>query len=258
MPTVFSRPPRPGLLIAAAGRQAARGSTPSPATCRPCCAGLPHNVTTEMDLELWRLAERIRADADVGRGVRERRRRDRWPARTGPARCPPSPSTVWRNSSPLRAPGRRRDRPRHAPLGRRPDATSSACSPTTCGSTTRTCAPDRAFARGAAEARGDDRRRWSRAPGSRGRLRGSAGRRSRWAGHGSSPACARARSIYLIAVLAAMRAQLARSARELAAHGRARRRRRRVLPRPAPRSDAGLAGETCATVVAAAAPGVRA
>ena len=34
--------------------------------------GLPHNVTTEMDLELWQATTRIAEDPDVGRGVRLR------------------------------------------------------------------------------------------------------------------------------------------------------------------------------------------
>lgn len=33
--------------------------------------GLPHNPTTEMDLELWALASRIQADAAVAQAVRE-------------------------------------------------------------------------------------------------------------------------------------------------------------------------------------------
>jgi len=33
--------------------------------------GLPHNVTTEMDLQLWGLASRIRADADAAAALRE-------------------------------------------------------------------------------------------------------------------------------------------------------------------------------------------
>ena len=65
----------PGALLAPAA--------PTRRPARRCCAALPHNVTTEMDLELWRLAERIRADpasaaahatraGDLARGVPRR------------------------------------------------------------------------------------------------------------------------------------------------------------------------------------------
>ena len=42
--------------------------------------GLPHNPTTEMDLELWTLAERVQADAVATQTVRETP-----PERVGPA-----------------------------------------------------------------------------------------------------------------------------------------------------------------------------
>ena len=83
--------------------------------------GLPNNVTTEMDLELWRLTVRIRGDraaaemlasaatADLAREVHRRH----------PAACPAGRSC--RVSRQVRPPSGRRDRSRHAPLVRRPE-----------------------------------------------------------------------------------------------------------------------------------------
>ncbi|MCX6498698.1 MAG: PEP-utilizing enzyme, partial [Arthrobacter sp.] len=50
-------------LLAAAGRLL--GAAAGPGALQPVLRGLPNNVTTEMDLALWHLAEAIRADADA-------------------------------------------------------------------------------------------------------------------------------------------------------------------------------------------------
>ena len=111
---------------------------PTPDEVQQILRGLPHNVTTEMDLELWRLADadpratrpRRRAFADgppselarpIARGHAARRSR-----RTG--------STA---SWPVRPPGGRRDRPRHAALVRRPQPPDRRGGATICGWTTR-------------------------------------------------------------------------------------------------------------------------
>ncbi len=62
MPTVFS-PAAAGLLILRMARNAL-GDLAQPGDLQTVLRGLPNNVTTEMDLELWRLTERIRDDAD--------------------------------------------------------------------------------------------------------------------------------------------------------------------------------------------------
>lgn len=56
------------LLAGLAGRIA--GDAVAPAQLQEVQRGLPHNVTTEMDLLLWSLATRIAADADAARLVR--------------------------------------------------------------------------------------------------------------------------------------------------------------------------------------------
>ena len=52
------------------GGQARWAPTPRPGDLATVLRGLPHNVTTEMDLDLWRLATRIRADADAANVIR--------------------------------------------------------------------------------------------------------------------------------------------------------------------------------------------
>ncbi len=46
------------------------GSDARPGELETVLRGLPHNVTTEMDLELWRLATRVRADAEAAELIR--------------------------------------------------------------------------------------------------------------------------------------------------------------------------------------------
>jgi pyruvate,water dikinase len=62
-PVVPNTLPLPALgfaLLAAAGRLL--GGSAGPGALQPVLRGLPHNVTTEMDLALWQLASDIRAD----------------------------------------------------------------------------------------------------------------------------------------------------------------------------------------------------
>ena len=42
------------------------GDLAQPGELQTVLRGLPHNVTTEMDLELWQLTQRIRADHRFG------------------------------------------------------------------------------------------------------------------------------------------------------------------------------------------------
>ncbi len=69
MPTVFSHAAA-GLLILRLARNAL-GDLAQPGDLQTVLRGLPNNVTTEMDLELWRLTSRIRADADSARAFSE-------------------------------------------------------------------------------------------------------------------------------------------------------------------------------------------
>ena len=99
---------------------AAAAPTPPAPSWQAVLRGLPHNVTTEMDLELWRLAQRIRADAEAAR-VAARAPPDRL-AGALPRRHAAADAAARRAGVPgrLRAPRRRRDRPGRAALGRRP------------------------------------------------------------------------------------------------------------------------------------------
>ena len=183
---------------------------------------LPHNVTTEMDLELWALAHAVRADpASAGRaadaGADTRRAA---PRGTTPATCPRSlQDGLAAFLRRVRPPGRRRDRPRHAALVRATRATCSACWPTTCGShDRRTAAPDARFAAGAAA-----RREQALAD-----VVARVGRRSRWRARVVGFALGRARALvglreapkdHLVRLIALARAELAAVGAELAAQG---------------------------------------
>ena len=117
MPTAFGYAAA-GLLSMAVG-SSARPRRSGPERCSPTVRrGLPHNVTTEMDLELWRLASRIRARQRLGRGDgRPDRSADLASALPAPGSCPPVVQDGLADFlRPVRAPRRRRDRPRHAPL----------------------------------------------------------------------------------------------------------------------------------------------
>ena len=78
--------------------------------------GLPDNVTTEMDLQLWELAGAVRADpaaAEALLGTDAAELAPRYRARHSAAGAAAGADGVPRR---LRASGRRRDRPRHAAL----------------------------------------------------------------------------------------------------------------------------------------------
>ncbi|MET3951453.1 PEP/pyruvate-binding domain-containing protein [Arthrobacter sp. UYEF36] len=61
VPNILPLPAVGFALLAAAGRLLGPGA--GPGALQPVLRGLPHNVTTEMDLALWQLASAIRADA---------------------------------------------------------------------------------------------------------------------------------------------------------------------------------------------------
>ena len=61
VPNILPLPALGFALLAAAGRLL--GADAGPGALQPVLRGLPHNVTTEMDLALWQLAAAIRADA---------------------------------------------------------------------------------------------------------------------------------------------------------------------------------------------------
>ena len=187
--------PRVAPAFAAGLPHARRRPAPAPrpdlddVTTDEVLRGLPHNVTTEMDLALWALAVRVRA---------RRRRRPRPSPRpratwtgSAPARCPPAlQHGLAEFLAPLRPPRGRRDRPRHAALVGRPGARARRARRTTCGWTrTRRRRRTPGSPRGAAEAEAV-MARWSR----RARRRGRCARRGRVraaAACGSSSGCAR-------------------------------------------------------------------
>ena len=63
VPNILPIPALGFALLAAAGRLLGPGV--GPGALQPVLRGLPNNVTTEMDLALWRLASAIRSDAGV-------------------------------------------------------------------------------------------------------------------------------------------------------------------------------------------------
>jgi pyruvate,water dikinase len=69
MPTVFSYPAA-GLVMLRLARNAL-GDLAEPGDLQTVLRGLPNNVTTEMDLKLWQLTERIRDDIDSARAFAE-------------------------------------------------------------------------------------------------------------------------------------------------------------------------------------------
>lgn len=69
MPTVVPAPGA-GFLALALASKLARADV-EPGELGEVLRGLPHNVTTEMDLELWALATRLRADAAAVAALRE-------------------------------------------------------------------------------------------------------------------------------------------------------------------------------------------
>ena len=79
-----------GFAMLGAGRPAARRPTHDPATWQTVLRGLPHNVTTEMDLDLWGWPTAVRGRRGGRAGAAPRTRPRSWPRGTAPARCPPA------------------------------------------------------------------------------------------------------------------------------------------------------------------------
>jgi phosphohistidine swiveling domain-containing protein len=67
MPTVIAYPVAGFVLLGLARRLL--GDLARPGDLQSILRGLPHNVTTEMDLDLWELTERIRDDREAARTV---------------------------------------------------------------------------------------------------------------------------------------------------------------------------------------------
>ena len=218
------------LRAARPGRPAARRRR-QPDELQTVLRGLPHNVTTEMDLELWRLAQRIRADAEAAGDAARHLARPSSPRATTPARCRGAAARAGRV-------------PRR--VGHRAVAEIDLGLPRWSEDPTHilgvlanylrledpALAPDALFARGAARGRGDDRRAAgagtpARPAPRRGRpVRAAAGPGS-WLGLREMP------KYYLVIVLGAPRApSIAAVGADLAERRPARRRRRRLLPRP--------------------------
>ncbi len=84
MPTIFAYA-MPGFAMLNLARRLL-GDLANPDELQTVIRGLPHNVTTEMDLALWQLTERIRADPDSAAAFRLRGRTR--PGRTLTARFP--------------------------------------------------------------------------------------------------------------------------------------------------------------------------
>ena len=105
-----------GLLMLAASRRLL-GDVARAGELQEVLRGLPHNVTTEMDLELWKLTQQIRNDepsraAFTALAVPDllQRYRERG--------CPRGAARIAELSAPLRPSRRRRNRSRHATLVR--------------------------------------------------------------------------------------------------------------------------------------------
>ena len=126
-------------------------TAPAPASCRRCCAALPHNVTTEMDLELWQLADRIRA-TPRRRGAGSRTGAELVRALPGRHAAAGAAGRAGGVPGTLRAPGRRRDRPGHAALVGGPDAPARRAGQLPAAGRPGRAAPDAQFAAGAATA----------------------------------------------------------------------------------------------------------
>nr|BFE87436.1 hypothetical protein GCM10020093_100370 [Planobispora longispora] len=102
--------------------------------------GLPHNVTTEMDLALWDLATRIRRDAEAASLLLTTPAADlaaRFHAGSLPAAVDGGCASSWRRTASARWPRSTSG----CPAGRRIRRTSSAWWPTICGWTTRRWPP---------------------------------------------------------------------------------------------------------------------
>ena len=151
--------PLPGFCSHRAGPPAARRRA-SRGELQTVLRGLPHNVTTEMDLELWDLRERCAPTRRRPRRSATRR------GRAGPAIAAGTlPRVAQRGMTALPAPTtatgpspRSTSACRAGPTTR---PTSSVCSPTTSARRSRRWPRTAQFAAGRGRGRGDDRRPWS-------------------------------------------------------------------------------------------------
>ena len=119
MPTVFAYPAA-GLLLVTRARKLL-GDLAQPGELQTVLRGLPNNVTTEMDLELWRLTQQIRADHDSAQAFVDGSTAEADGALSQPDAAAGRPTRHHRLPTPVRASRRGRDRPGHAPLGGRPE-----------------------------------------------------------------------------------------------------------------------------------------
>ncbi|WNV83626.1 PEP/pyruvate-binding domain-containing protein [Umezawaea sp. Da 62-37] len=74
LPMIFPLAAAGFAMLGLAGK--ALGRRWEPGDLQPVLRGLPHNVTTEMDLELWHVATAIRADAESSAALRDRSARE--------------------------------------------------------------------------------------------------------------------------------------------------------------------------------------
>ena len=216
-----ARPPGLRAARAAAVATLLAGDAGRRASCRPCCAGCRTTSPPRWTWSSGSSPQRSAPTPSRGRGAAATSPRAELAARYRAGALPAVAADRARGvPAPLRPPGRRRDRPRHAALVRRPDARPRR--PGQLPAPGRPAlAPDAAVRRGAARGGGDGRHAWRAGP-ARGRLRGAAGRvRAR-----PRPAAGRA----------ARDAEVPSSSRRSAARARrARRRRRANWPRRPPR-----------------------
>ena len=109
--------PSVGYLMLAAARRLLRGIA-KPRELEAVLRGLPHNVTTMMDLELWHLAVSLGRDPEARRAFMELKPGElaaRYRAGTLPGRCPVRAAGI---PGQVRPPGRGGDRPGDAAVVR--------------------------------------------------------------------------------------------------------------------------------------------
>ena len=208
-----------GFLMRAVARRLA-GTDLDDVTMDAVLRALPHNVTTEMDLQLWALAQRVRADPASAAAWAPRHRASTSvpsPRGTTPATCPRSSRTGSPRSCAATATGPSPRSTSACPAGPSSPSTCSARWPTTCGWTIPAAAPDARFAAGerAAEQALAD-------------VVARVRRRSRWRARAVGFALGRVRALvglreapkdHLVRLIALARAELAAVGVELAAQG---------------------------------------
>ena len=116
--------PSVGYIMLAVARRLLRGIA-QPRELEAVLRGLPHNVTTEMDLELWQLAVSI-ATTRYRAGSSWRNSPRNWPPPISPASCRPRPSPACAASSPATATARWRKSTLACPAGPGSPTISSA------------------------------------------------------------------------------------------------------------------------------------